>query len=214
MLFFNVLIDRSVQTLWFVSVICVYYFLYPLIVYKYSISKIILVLLIFYIFSLVIKMKYGFLDARLLIYFPLFIFGIVSSKHNLIEKYFKGRTFLFCSISLFLLTACLYFELGGILKYISLILFMLSAVPGLLLFGEHFSSIAKSVIYENIVYASYCMYLFHRIIFILLVSIYLPDSNAVKTIYLTIIGMPIIIMASYYLQKYYDHMMTIRLKGA
>jgi hypothetical protein len=62
----------------------------------------------------------------------------------------------------------------------------------------------RYVFLQKIAYASYCMYLFHRPVWWLMVDIYNPGNVEVKALYLALLGIPLTIFFSYYLQKFYD----------
>jgi hypothetical protein len=53
-------------------------------------------------------------------------------------------------------------------------------------------------------YSTWCMYLFHRPIYKLLIHIYFPEILIWQVLYLLIIGLPIIITISYFIQSTYD----------
>jgi peptidoglycan/LPS O-acetylase OafA/YrhL len=62
-----------------------------------------------------------------------------------------------------------------------------------------------------IAYASYGMYLFHRPVWWLMVDIYNPANVQIKALYLALLGIPLTIFFSYYLQKFYDRYFERRL---
>ena len=165
-------------------------------------------MIIFIVFSAIVvflRKTFGLFDIRLLIYLPLFILGVVSFKHNLIEKYLHKRNIVICSILLFVVTSFLYFKVTELRK-IFLILFMMNAIPGLLLIGDFFSTLINKSLYMKIAYASFCMYLFHRVIFYLMTNMYSPENNIFMLVYLTLIGVPVIFVTSLYFQNYYDQL--------
>ena len=199
----NVLLDKPVITLWFVSIICVFYIIYPIIVYKYSVPKTVIISISLCSVFILLKEQFGLLDENLILFFPLFILGIVSSKHKLIDRFIPNKNFVICSVLVFIISSFLYFEAPEF-NQVFLILLMMSAVPFLILIGKLVSPIVNKRVYVNIAYASFCMYLFHRVIFYLITHIYSPSNNIYMVIYLTLIAVPIIYVTSFYLQKYYD----------
>jgi peptidoglycan/LPS O-acetylase OafA/YrhL len=201
----NILLNNDVITLWFVSIICIFYISYPIIAYRYSALKTVIIFILFCIFIVLINRIFGLFDKRLLKYYPIFILGIVSLKHDLIERFFYNRIIVIWSILVFSISSYLYFR-PLILNQMFSILIMASAIPSLLLIGKSFSTIMNKSVYIKIAYASFCMYLFHRVIFTLMTQIYCPNNNFYIVIYLTILGVPIIFATSFYLQKYYDQL--------
>jgi peptidoglycan/LPS O-acetylase OafA/YrhL len=199
----NVLLNKSVITLWFVSIICIFYIIYPIIVYKYSVPKTVIIFVSLCSVFILLKETLGLLDETLILYFPLFILGIVSLKHKLIDRFIHNRIFVICSILVFIVSTYLYFEAPKFHQIFEILL-MMSAVPFLILIGKLVSPIVNKRVYVNIAYASFCMYLFHRVIYYLITHIYSPSNNIYMVIYLTLIAVPIVYVTSFYLQKYYD----------
>jgi peptidoglycan/LPS O-acetylase OafA/YrhL len=206
--FFNVVTNKSGMTLWFVTVICVFYLFYPILTYKYSLLKTTVVFIVFYMITVPLNRMFGWFEIRMLVYFPLFVLGVVSREHNLIEKYIHKNN----KIAYILLCLPLFFVFSRWLYKIDenhaviLTLFMISALPVLLFIGEAFSSILKESIYKKLAYASFCMYLFHRVIFFLMLNIYHPADIYAKVAYLTVLGLPLIFGSSFYFQKHYDRL--------
>lgn len=56
----------------------------------------------------------------------------------------------------------------------------------------------------NLSYASYCIYLTHRIIFKVAVDIYKPEMDIITLLYLYFVAIPIIYIVSIYTQMFYD----------
>ncbi|CCK81820.1 acyltransferase family protein [Desulfobacula toluolica] len=202
--FLNILLDKSVFTLWFVTMICIFYLFYPLFVYKYSLLKSSAVLLVLSVIICILRKIFGLFDIRLLVYLPVFFMGIIFAKHNVKEKYFNNKKIIMGSVMLFAMALFLYFSLNRFNK-IFLMAFIMSSIPSVLLIGEYCSKIIHKYVYSAISYASFCMYLFHRLVFSLLTHIYNPSNHIYMVIYLSVIGLPIIIATSFYIQKYYDY---------
>lgn len=200
----NIVLGNSVMTLWFVTMICVLYISYPIIIYQYSLLKtLIIYLVVFSVVELLHKL-FGLFDIRLLIFFPLFLFGIVFLKHNLNKYFHKKHTIVF-SMLLFFMALFLYYETNHF-RRLFFILFMMSPIPFLLFIGEKLSTTINETVIYKIAYASFSMYLFHRVIFTLITNIYSPENDIYMLVYLTLLGLPIIFGISYFLQKYYDRL--------
>jgi len=205
----NVVFDKSVLTLWFVSILCVFYIIYPLVVYRYSAMKTAMIAVSLCGLFVLLKDRFGLLDERLLRYFPLFLLGIVFEKHRLIERYIYNRAFVGGSALVLIASISLYIEAPRF-NQVFLILLMVSAIPLLMAIGKSASTIVNKKLYVNIAYASFCMYLLHRVIFHLATSIYSSGSNIHMVVYLTLLAVPVIYITSFYLQKYYDRIRTKR----
>ena len=205
MLLLNILLNNSVLTLWFVSLICVFYILFPIIIYKYSVLKTLATFVVVLLVSLYLRKEFGLLDKRLILFFPLFLFGVVSSKNELIERYLHNKLMLACSVSLFAASSFFYVEFPKF-KFVDLIFLMMTAIPFWLLIGKFFASKLKRRLYENIAYASFCMYLFHRIIFYVITKSYSPTNDIYTVCYLTLFAVPAIYIISFFFQKTYDNL--------
>jgi peptidoglycan/LPS O-acetylase OafA/YrhL len=62
----------------------------------------------------------------------------------------------------------------------------------------------ESKIIQALSYASFCMYLFHRVIYWALLKFYTPETNIMIVVYLACVGIPSICLVSIGLQKGYD----------
>jgi peptidoglycan/LPS O-acetylase OafA/YrhL len=202
-LLLNIILAKSVLTLWFVAMICIFYLFYPIIAYKYSITKTSILFIVVYSICISMKIMYGLIDIKMLIYFPLFVLGILSYKHQLLDKYVHKTNIVLISVILFIATSMLYLRIDK-LHYVMPVLFMTLSLPSLLIIGEFLSSVISEYIYVPLAYASFCMFLFHRVVFISLLKLYTPNNDIYITIYLSAFGIPLTFMCSYIIQKQYD----------
>ena len=60
---------------------------------------------------------------------------------------------------------------------------------------------------SNIAYATFCIYLFHRPIYEGLMLLYFPENPIFQIIYLVCLGLPVIVMIAWMIQKSYDRSM-------
>ncbi len=81
---------------------------------------------------------------------------------------------------------------------------MMAAIPPMLCIGDLLSRCINKNIYQNVAYASYCIYLVYRMVFKLLIKGLKPSSGLITVAYLVCCGLPITYMISYYLQTIYD----------
>lgn len=202
--FLNIVLNKSAITVWFVSIICIFYLIYPLIIYKYSILKILFLSIIFYSIILSLNVHSKIFDLRLLLYFPLFIFGIITFKNKINDRFFNNKIFLSFSFLMFLLFSRFFSEQGFLIK----ILFMIFAIPCLLFLGNLASKVIPTSVYSKIAYASFCGYLLHRVIYHWMLYVYKPSNNVQTIIYLTLIGIPLLFAVSFCLQKLYDRLIS------
>ena len=58
--------------------------------------------------------------------------------------------------------------------------------------------------FEVVSYASFAMYLFHRPILTVCKSVFMPEGFLLQWLYLTGFCLPVIVLASWLIQKFYD----------
>lgn len=57
---------------------------------------------------------------------------------------------------------------------------------------------------KNLSHASFCVYLFHRVLFRLLLEIHCPKSEIITICYLIVFGLPLTYIVSKKVQSFYD----------
>jgi peptidoglycan/LPS O-acetylase OafA/YrhL len=210
---------RPLLTLWFVGLIVSYYYLYIVFV-KFVRSFIGFITLVFTIslFSALFMHLLGLMDERFLFYLGVFIAGILEAKYKLIEKMKFGHVILV--LLLFISFVCLYVAFiypekipPGRPSFLSFIgmnafvlenLIMLSFVSIVFALARVIVRTDRYAFLQKIAYASYCIFLFHRPVWWIMVDIYNPADVKFKAVYLALLGIPLTIFVSYYLQKFYD----------
>jgi len=204
-LLLNILIGKSIPTLWFVSMICFYYLLFPIIVMGYALKRTLLIIGIIISTMVLVHAKTGLIDMRLIIYMPSFVFGVIVGKHNFLEKFHKFNTIVLSSFSVFILLSYQYLQFpDSQWREFNQVLLMLAVIPSSILFGDKLAMHINKYLYKNLAYASFCMYLFHRIIYFILTNIYSSPSQPVMFAYLFFLGVPLIYIISFIFQKKYD----------
>ena len=209
-------------TLWFVGLILSYYYVF-IILAKFGRSLIRFFTLVFTIllFGWLLRHIIGVMDERFLFFFGIFVAGILGAKYKLIEK-MKFRHVIFVS-PLFVILVYFYVaiinpkEIRSFLSFIGMSDFIVKNLIILWLVSVVFA-LARVIIrtdryvfLQKIAYASYGMYLFHRPVWWLMAYIYDPANVEIKALYLALLGIPLTIFVSYYLQKVYDRYFETRL---
>ncbi|MDD5569383.1 MAG: acyltransferase family protein [Candidatus Pacebacteria bacterium] len=212
----------TIFTLWYVGLIMAYY-------YSYALWRLINInktryLVIYYMFiSLVwlgVKSTIDIGDQRFVLYLPILVFGIIFAKEKILERIdIKIVSFAVLAI---LISACIYI----IFVYPKTVLHF-PIKPSLLSFPSLAAMVLTNIIMASFViityylsrhltpptfyskiakisYASFCMYLFHRPILYGLLQIFNPANIFIKTGYLILIGVPIVVFISFFIQKMMD----------
>lgn len=201
-------------TLWFITMIIVFYIASPLIIVgcqRKSISGLILGCSLICIIMMIYAHNTKLLDIRILLFFPVFVLGVLAANK---KTYFLEKKYIL--IILFILSVCISFikipsnEFNS-LRYILLITF------GSYLFFSIFKEIPALsgkayTIFYSLSYSSYCMYLFHRLFYMHLTRLYFPESPYLQVLYLVMFCLPCIIICSFFIQKAYDFSVKLLLK--
>lgn len=201
------LINKPIFTLWFISIILFYYLLFPFFIYKYNICKSIALTLFICSSLIFIHLNLNLIDKRLPIYLPVFVFGIVTAKNEVLLNFIKDVRFIFISLTICFAASKFFLAYQiSILSFVLMPTFMITAIPPLLFLAQKVSkNISNREILTNISSASFCMYLLHRIIYFVLIKLFHPESNVFTLCYLFIFGMPLIYFISKQVQHYYDY---------
>lgn len=183
----------------------VFYLITPLLMAYYgrslrsyiSMSVVVVCMLCLYAFST------GLLDYRLLIYLPTYLFGIICADRKLLAR---KTLILFMGTAIFI--SVLAWSIFGGALVVGLSSFVISLSASYLIhvlsdrYTGKFLKIPATISFLSA--SSYCMYLFHRPIFILLKEAYFPIAQSSQVIYLLFIGVPLVVILSYFLQYQYD----------
>lgn len=206
----SVFFKPSPPTLWFITMIIVYYILAPFLIdecKKLRIKR----LIFYYALATAVLLAYDsytdFLDDRILIYFPAFLLGIYTAENRI--KTFNKKIifgFLFFGFWVFIISLHRNFS-QHYYFYFFIKLTIASTVPFYIFkFLKNYTvsslKLKKIIIYLS--YSSYAMYLFHRPGYLVLKKLYFPDTLFYELIYLMFFCLPCIFIFSYSLQKVYD----------
>jgi peptidoglycan/LPS O-acetylase OafA/YrhL len=169
----------------------------------------------------------GIGDVRVVLYLPIFLGGILISRKGLLNR-FKNKYLIFYILILLLVIYYYavylypnYFQTTNKPSLISTINIITFVILNMMMFlfviiVKHLSLILKNWKYYTIIksvsYASYSIFLFHRPIWWLFLKIYNPMNGYVRGGFLVIIGIPVTIVTSYYMQKAYDYYIAGRFK--
>lgn len=217
---------RPFMTLWFVGLILSYYYLFIFLVkFARDIPRLITLSFAIFLFSALLMQGMGLMDERFLMYFGIFVAGIMGARFKVIEK-MKVRHFIFVSL-LFIILACFYVafihwkEIPSyrssypfLVRMSDIVLhnlFILSFIFIAFVLARAITHTDRYVFFQKIAYASYGIYLFHRPVWWVMEDIYNPANATLKAVYLALFGIPLTIFVSYYLQKLYDKYFRMRI---
>lgn len=192
-------------TLWFITMLMVFYLLGPLTISYCRKEKPTLKVILYLTTLLTGLLAYAYLtqvmDVRIIIYLPCFVTGVyLANNPSGLNKYLL---FILFTLSILITTVKINHAPTYWLLKTPMILcgayicFQISQKVNI-------SSTIFSRIIKFLSYSSFCMFLFHRPIYITFKELYFPATHLYQLTYLVGICLPSIIILSYVIQKTYD----------
>lgn len=195
----------ALPTLWFITMIMFFYLAAPFLIHASGNVKGSLflgagVLLAFALYHIAINP----IDVRMMMYFPAFLFGILLHRQPALQAFMTR----WCWVPIVLLAPALASSMAGNERSITGALLkvplILAGSGVLLVCANRFMSGTYSRAVFFVSYASFCIYLFHRIVFKYTIGVYFPTDGTYQLIYLLAFSLPATIMLAYAAQKSYD----------
>jgi len=221
--------NRPFPTLWFIGILVFYYSLFVIFKISLSLQSSVIknmccasLFLLLPIIVILIHKEFNLMDLRILIYYPIFWFGVFCSETNFLEKKNKYLWLLFLPLFVGVQLIFLYnylvnsIELLGFLEktYIVNLMIISSVILIYDLCKSFFLFYQKSEIkiIKIISYSSYCIFLFHRPIWFTIGKINddflkISDLNIILIINI-FLGIPLIVLLSNVLQSNYDKLVS------
>jgi peptidoglycan/LPS O-acetylase OafA/YrhL len=193
-------------TLWFVTMIMFFYLLAPLLIWAAH-SRLGFVLLSLGL--LLVCLGYDALvrpmDSRLFLFFPAFALGVYLQRAgDALQFLHRRRLYLIALLApafVLGLPAANGFDLVTSLMRAPLV--MLGGVL-LVLYAERLGRRLHSPFILALSYASFGVYLFHRLVFTGAKAVYFPEEGLHQTLYLLLVAVPLSFAVAYLVQKTYD----------
>lgn len=206
-------VSPRAYTLWYISMIMIFYLLSPLVLTNNNKQRIIRCVLLFIFWCLLywlIEFHSISIDFRFIFNLLCFLFGVCIVRYK--KKIFDSSIFkryktilYYCTITLYLILL-LYLntmEKGALFKLSKLLVDYLGILVLIVL-----SDIIKINRFRKAIYflgyISMSFYLFHRFTYWACLSIFKPENIILLFFYLFLISVPIGLCFSYYIQKAYD----------
>ncbi len=204
----SMLYSPAPRTLWFITMIMLFYLAAPFLV-KLSInSKKYFVAVVSTIIALVsLMVVFKTLDIRLILYLPCFCLALYCAAHDVENRFLNFKSAIACLIAglllLFINTDVWTIEK---LKQIPFILSL-----SYLIFAVSYRSqnwFPKIGLISFLSFSSYAMYLFHRPIYITLKQLYFPASDLFQIMYL-FICLVVMVLLSWLIQRTNDKLFIV-----
>jgi peptidoglycan/LPS O-acetylase OafA/YrhL len=194
-------------TLWFITMLIFFYLISPFIIVAcrtMQIDKLFFYSTIVIICLLAYSHYTKLLDKRIILFLPAFISGALFANNKSYCNIYKSHIILI--VMAICISASFVKTRYSTLNY--LLMMPMVVICSAFIFNKSKQIEIKSkTAYRNILflsYTSYCMYLFHRPIYIMMMSIYFPANIIMQAIYLVILVIPCILLFSFIIQKLYD----------
>ncbi len=203
----NMILKTPLLTLWFVTMIFLFYIITSILLYKYSHKKLAAFCLVSHIIFCLLIATTNYIDERMVLYTPIYCLGIFVAKTSLWES-IRIRNIL---ILLPILTVnVLMFSKLPVNWYLLCMFKIITCIlsfPVLYAFAKVVMRVLPHRMFIFISQISFAMYLTHRLVFATATSIYKPTEIISALMYLGLICLPVIVLVSYLYQLFYDKIM-------
>lgn len=200
-------VKQSPITLWYVSMIVVFYFILPLLKRKTLQGKLLLLCAGGVLFVLLRILGDVPIGSTFIYHYCIFTSGVILSTHLSVKKF----DMITSSVKLMTWSIVLYILLLLLANYSFANITIVKLGIGLV---GVFSFLSFSAVIQNIFsiqritfflsYGSMVAYMFHRLFYWGALKLYCPETPFLKVLYLFVIILPVIMLASYFIQKTYD----------
>ena len=195
------------RTLWYVSMLLLFYAVTPLLSKGTLIKKVSTYLVLNFLFA-ILSVSLSSVNIATFVYFAIYFIGVIIGSHykeKVMAALFEPKLILVSLVILFLIAINLFVN-NNYYRIISGSLGIFAFLNISCLLGGGISEKYKHFkrIVEFASYASMCAYLFHREIFETMLTLYHPQKAFLLVLYLLFVGVPIVLVLSYFIQRYYD----------
>ena len=208
-LFVSMFYGPSPPTLWFITMLLVFYCLAPALILaagqstRFAARFATLGASLLLILAAAVSLSPA-ADERIVIYFPAFVLGI----HCAAPARKRPRGALLSVLALLAIALSFVDTHSAEKSLFSIPLASLCPLWIFSLFERKAGRFSRHPAIETLSYASFAMYLIHRPVLLTLKSLYFPESGAGQLIYLVLVCLPAIILCAWLIQKGYDVLLT------
>ena len=201
----NVLMGTPTQTLWFVEMLCIFYALAPLFLLRYTARRALVMGLALTLgLQLASCLTHGSVDVRLGQYVSIFAIAIIAGRASRIERVLIATPTVMCSVMA--LPALLWLGkhvASGVAVLVSQVAILAFVLPAFVT-ARWTSRWLSPAVPRNVAYASYAMYLLHRLTARWLLAICHPTSLWLLLLYLYGLWLPFTYVLARVFQRGYD----------
>lgn len=204
MLGLSIILTPAPGTIWYVSMILLFYILTPFLLYRHANgikTAILLKSLIIFVFFILLKVvDVGLVDERLYMLFPIYCIGLLTGKEKILNSNCRYVRLLF-GVIIFIginYVETKYVQTDFIIKIMYTILVETAFVMFIMEFGKIFKGNIERCL-SKVGYSSMCAYLFHRQFYGLFSKLF-GRFSLVEAF----MAFGVVIIFCFYIQKGYD----------
>jgi peptidoglycan/LPS O-acetylase OafA/YrhL len=191
----------AANTLWFIAMIIVFYLITPLLI-KTSKNKMnyFLFCALLFFFAILLNHFFDILNDRIILFFPTFAVGILLASYKELINNLRLSV-----ISILLIASIMVTFIDNVTEFFWIPLIVFGPLFCFFIIVRKEKSIERLKIVGHIGYASLFVYLSHRPIYEVSKKLYFPQSEILQIFYLAAVCLPLIIVISWVLQKWYNN---------
>jgi len=191
----------AANTLWFVAMIITFYLITPLLInMSKNMVKYFLFCVLLFGSAFIFNHFFNILNVRLILFFPIFAVGVLFASYKELIDNLRLSV-----ISLFLIASIMVTFIDNVTQFLWIPLIVFGPLFCFVIILRKEKMIERFKIMGHIGYASLFVYLSHRPIYVLLKKLYFPQSEISQIFYLAAVCLPLIIVISWVLQKWYNN---------
>ena len=195
-------------TLWFIAMLLLFYIAAPFLIHLSThVTRYVLACALLITAMLIGGAFLRSVDARLVIYCPAFVAGVLMARHK------AWLSSMNIGVMALLLIASVVISTYNVApvehSFLSIPLALVGSLLVLAIAARSGGRIGQHRSITFLSYASFFMYLFHRPVFAVLLNLYFPTSGAPQIMYLLAICLPCIVAVSWLAQKAYDRLLSL-----
>ena len=201
----NMFTGTPTGTLWFVEMLCIFYLLTPLLLYTYTAWKTLLTgTALSSALYLACRLSHGAVDVRLAQYVLIFAVGIIAGKSEHTERVLTNTLAVACCILALPVLWSLRRPLPGAAAVVVYQAAAIAFVPPAFSGARLATKWLSPTLIRSLTYASFAMYLLHRLTGRLVQSLYRPTSAVPALLYLYCLWLPLTYVLAWAFQRGYD----------
>ncbi|AFL75422.1 acyltransferase family protein [Thiocystis violascens] len=199
----------AMPTLWFVTMIMVFYLIAPLLI-RFAHRPAVTVLIGGgLLMALIVQHLWiRHLDLRILLYLPVFVLGILYQRHASLGTLAKRHEWILLGLLILLLPLSVTGNEWSLRGTFLLMPLILVSAPALFLLADRIADRLHGPTIEFLAYASFGLYLFHRLIFKAAIAVFYPATGWEQVLYLLMVALPLSLLIGYGLQRVYDGLVS------